>query len=31
MTTRRHHAGRHRVEVVVNGHALPLGAFDLLQ
>ena len=22
-------AGRHRVEVLVNGHALPLGAFDV--
>jgi 3-methyladenine DNA glycosylase AlkC len=31
MTTRRHHPGRHRVEALVNGHALPLGAFDLVR
>jgi len=30
MTTRRHHAGEHRVEVLVNGHAIPLGSFQLL-
>jgi 3-methyladenine DNA glycosylase AlkC len=29
MTTRKHHPGRHRVEALVNGHALPLGAFEL--
>ena len=30
MTTRRHQPGAHRVEVLVNGQALPLGRFDLL-
>ena len=30
MTTRRHHPGRHRVEVLVNGAAMPLGHFDLM-
>ncbi len=29
MTTRRHHAGRHAVEVVVNGAATPAGDFVL--
>lgn len=29
MTTRRHHAGRHAVEVVVSGRATPAGAFVL--
>jgi 3-methyladenine DNA glycosylase AlkC len=28
-TTRRHHPGRHRVEVVLNGCVHPLGAFEL--
>ena len=30
MTTRRHHPGMHRVEVLVNGVAQPLGVFELL-
>ncbi len=30
MTTRKHHAGKHRVEVLFNGKAQPLGVFDLL-
>lgn len=30
MTTRKHHAGKHRVEVLLNGQALALGAFELL-
>jgi 3-methyladenine DNA glycosylase AlkC len=30
MTTRKHHAGRHRVEVLLNGEAQPLGYFQLL-
>jgi hypothetical protein len=30
MTTRKHHAGRHRVEVLLNGQARPLGAFELV-
>ena len=30
MTTRVHHPGTHRVEVLVNGVALPLGSFELL-
>ena len=29
MTTRKHYAGTHRIEVVLNGHARPLGEFDL--
>ena len=31
MTTRKHHAGKHRVDVLLNGQAQPLGAFDLLK
>lgn len=30
MTTRTHHPGRHRVELVLNGRAQPLGHFDLI-
>jgi len=30
MTTRRHQAGEHRVDALVNGQALPLGSFRLL-
>lgn len=30
MTTRKHHAGKHRVEVLLNGQAQPLGAFELV-
>lgn len=30
LTTRRHYAGRHRVEALVNGQAVPLGSFVLL-
>ena len=29
MTTRRHYLGEHRVEVLVNGAAYPVGAFEL--
>jgi hypothetical protein len=29
MTTRRHYPGCHRVELVINGVALPLGEFEL--
>jgi 3-methyladenine DNA glycosylase AlkC len=29
MTTRRHYPGRHAVDVIVNGRAEPLGAFEL--
>lgn len=29
MTTRKHYPGLHRVEVILNGQAQPLGAFDL--
>jgi 3-methyladenine DNA glycosylase AlkC len=29
LTTRRHHAGRHRVEAMLNGRAFALGQFDL--
>lgn len=29
LTTRRHHPGEHRIEVLVNGQALPLGHFVL--
>ncbi len=28
-TTRRHHAGEHRVDLLINGKAHPLGSFDL--
>ena len=30
MSTRRHYAGPHRVELLVNGRIMPLGSFDLL-
>jgi 3-methyladenine DNA glycosylase AlkC len=30
MSTRRHHPGEHRVDVLVNGQAMPLGRFALL-
>ncbi len=30
MTTRKHHAGKHRVEVLLNGQAQGMGAFELL-
>lgn len=30
MTTRKHHPGLHRVEVLLNGRAQPLGEFDLV-
>ncbi|MGQ2980500.1 MAG: DNA alkylation repair protein [Polaromonas sp.] len=30
MTTRKHHAGKHRVEVLLNGQARGLGAFELV-
>jgi hypothetical protein len=29
LTTRRHYAGRHPLEVLVNGQALPLGELDV--
>ncbi len=29
LTTRRHHAGEHRVELLINGRAQALGSFDL--
>ena len=29
MSTRTHYPGRHRVEALLNGHAEPLGHFDL--
>jgi hypothetical protein len=29
MTTRRHYPGRHRIEVLVNGVAFPLGEFEV--
>ncbi|MCB9645460.1 MAG: DNA alkylation repair protein [Deltaproteobacteria bacterium] len=29
MTTRRHYPGRHRIEILVNGFAFPLGEFEL--
>jgi 3-methyladenine DNA glycosylase AlkC len=29
MTTRKHYAGKHRVDVLLNGKPKPLGAFDL--
>ena len=31
LTTRTHYTGTHRVEVLVNGRAYPLGAFELTQ
>lgn len=30
LSTRRHYPGRHRVEVLLNGRAVKLGAFDLI-
>lgn len=30
MSTRRHYAGPHRIELLVNGRVMPLGSFDLL-
>ena len=29
-TTRRHHPGRHRIELIVNGQTMAEAAFDLL-
>jgi len=29
MTTRKHHAGKHRVDVLLNGQAIALGVFEL--
>lgn len=31
MTTRTHYPGRHRVDILLNGRAKPLGAFELLK
>lgn len=31
MTTRKHYAGAHKVDVVLNGRTIPLGKFDLLR
>lgn len=31
MTTRKHYAGTHKVDVVLNGHTKPLGTFELAQ
>ena len=31
MTTRKHHAGPHKVDVILNGRAQPLGVFELLK
>ncbi len=31
MTTRKHFAGLHRVDVIVNGQTMPLGEFELLE
>jgi 3-methyladenine DNA glycosylase AlkC len=30
MTTRQHYAGTHQVEILLNGQAVPLGAFELV-
>jgi hypothetical protein len=30
MTTRKHYPGKHRVDVVINGHIMPLGEFQLV-
>jgi hypothetical protein len=30
MTTRKHYPGLHKVEVMLNGHAHPLGTFELV-
>ncbi len=30
MTTRKHYPGRHRVDILLNGRAKPLGTFELL-
>lgn len=29
LTTRRHHAGEHRIDLLINGQSQPLGRFDL--
>jgi hypothetical protein len=29
MTTRKHYAGTHKVDAVLNGHTKPLGTFEL--
>ncbi|MBL8513801.1 MAG: DNA alkylation repair protein [Betaproteobacteria bacterium] len=29
LTTRKHHPGKHAVDALINGHAVPLGAFTL--
>jgi len=31
MTTRKHYPGTHKLEIVLNGSARPLGAFQLVQ
>ena len=31
MTTRKHYAGRHKIDVILNGQAQPLGSFELLR
>lgn len=31
MTTRKHYAGTHKVDVVLNGHTQPLGKFELIR
>jgi len=31
MTTRRHYPGIHKIDVILNGHAQPLGEFELTQ
>jgi len=29
MTTRRHYSGKHQIDLLVNGMAIPLGSFRL--
>jgi 3-methyladenine DNA glycosylase AlkC len=31
MTTRKHYVGKHKVEVLLNGNAMPLGTFELFE
>lgn len=31
LTTRKHHAGNHKIDAMLNGHAVVLGGFELVK
>ncbi len=31
MTTRKHYAGTHQIEILLNGRTFPLGSFELMR